>query len=541
MTILTRGVLRHLVLSALTLSCAQADTGADHYAGADLAAVFARAAEGQPLRYVALGGSITQLGKGWIGPWLHEQFPHSTVTVINAGLSGTGSGLAIFRIERDVIAFQPDLVSIEFCVNDAGASDEEAVRNIESLVVRLKQLPHPPAIIMVEAAAQGGVNLERHRRVAKHYGLLEIDLQKAVSETLKRRGLAWQDLFMDSVHPNQSGHSLYARTLEQELESFLSAPVPDEIELGLPTPLSTKPLILDGHMVRLASLTCQQGWSTEALSAAPGSSYFSGCLAAEEPGTTLTIPFTGTTAGLLYPKDKSYGSFYANIDGDTPSVISCRPPGTHGYAVLGKDLPAGGHYLILSLPPAGTGLNGPVKLGYLLLAGSSGATDQLEAQGPFGPEALKQLRFAPILGEQASLAGPYLIDTPKAHDARAGLDIPFAPEQLPTEATDWEPMPPQAESFDFANGAEVPAPAVVYLRAKIPSPEARKAILALSVDYYAKVWLNGRNVAVYDGPHGAVSRPLMIPLDLSRGSNELLIKVASGSGGHSASLSLSFP
>jgi broad specificity polyphosphatase/5'/3'-nucleotidase SurE len=44
-------------------------------------------------------------------------------------MSATGSSLGVFRIERDIIAHQPDLVAIEFCVNDSGFTDEQAVRS----------------------------------------------------------------------------------------------------------------------------------------------------------------------------------------------------------------------------------------------------------------------------------------------------------------------------------------------------------------------------------------------------------------------------
>ena len=76
--------------------------------GHDLVEVFARARVGEPLRAVAIGGSITQAGEGWIGGWLRDQFPCNAVTMYNAGMSATGSDLAVFRLERDVISCQPD-------------------------------------------------------------------------------------------------------------------------------------------------------------------------------------------------------------------------------------------------------------------------------------------------------------------------------------------------------------------------------------------------------------------------------------------------
>ncbi len=49
--------------------------------------MFARAERGELLRYVAIGGSITQAsGDGWAGEWLRERFPKSDVITVNSGM-----------------------------------------------------------------------------------------------------------------------------------------------------------------------------------------------------------------------------------------------------------------------------------------------------------------------------------------------------------------------------------------------------------------------------------------------------------------------
>lgn len=338
--------------------------------GNDVARAFADAESGRPLRYVALGGSITQSGVGWIGPWLKEKFPASQVTTINSGMSATGSALGVFRIERDVISHQPDLVAIETCVNDDSLPDEVAIRYVESLVVRLKKLPHPPAIIFIEAAAKNGSKIQRHRQVARHYGLLEIDLQAAVDAELKRTGQEWSAFFTDNVHPNEAGNQFYARTIEQALAPLLGQK-PSEGERVLPQPLSEKPLILDGRMVPLFGITGVPGWKKNASPPFWMDAFFNGTLSAAEPGAALEIPFRGTCVGIFYPMDKSYGTFDVSIDGGKPQRIALNTRGGYSLDVLGRDLPAGEHVLRVALPavdPA-PGVNGEVRLGYLLLAG----------------------------------------------------------------------------------------------------------------------------------------------------------------------------
>lgn len=42
---------------------------------------------------------------------------------MNAGLSGTPSKLGILRLDRDVLAYEPDICFIEFAVNDGTETD----------------------------------------------------------------------------------------------------------------------------------------------------------------------------------------------------------------------------------------------------------------------------------------------------------------------------------------------------------------------------------------------------------------------------------
>lgn len=338
--------------------------------GADVARVFAAARAGAPLRYVALGGSITQSGAGWIGPWLRDQFPASRVTTVNSGMSATGSALGIFRLERDVISHQPDLVAIETCVNDDGLPDDVTVRYVESLVVRLKRLPHPPAIIFLEAAAKQGSRIQRHRHVARHYGLFEVDLQAAVEAELQRTGQDWAAFFSDAVHPNEAGNRFYARMIERTLAPLLDQN-PKAGNVVLPRPLSEKPLILDGRMVPLFGITGAPGWRKNASPPFWMDAFFNGTLSASEPGAALEIPFRGTWAGVFYPMDKSYGTFDASIDGGEPRRITPNTRGGYSLDIVGRDLPAGEHVLRITLPAADSspGVNGEVRLGYLLLAG----------------------------------------------------------------------------------------------------------------------------------------------------------------------------
>ena len=83
--------------------------------------VMKRAEAGEKLTIGFIGGSITQ-GAGassektnyvsLVGEYLKSTFSDKDVTIINAGIPGTDSKYGWYRLENDVISYNPDIVFI---------------------------------------------------------------------------------------------------------------------------------------------------------------------------------------------------------------------------------------------------------------------------------------------------------------------------------------------------------------------------------------------------------------------------------------------
>ncbi len=54
--------------------------------------------------------------------WLRGRYPKAKFVEIFAAVSGTGSNYGAPRLERDVLRHKPDLLFVEFAVNDGGGS-----------------------------------------------------------------------------------------------------------------------------------------------------------------------------------------------------------------------------------------------------------------------------------------------------------------------------------------------------------------------------------------------------------------------------------
>lgn len=139
---------------------------------------------------------------------------------IKAGVGGTPSQLGMLRYDRDITrdgAEQPDLVVVEFAVNDEG--DETGGVCYESLVKKLLDQPQKPAVILLFSVFANDWNLkDRLAPIGYRYQLPMVDVLEAVSPqfALPRDGgrvLSKRQYFYDVFHPSNLGHQIMADCL----------------------------------------------------------------------------------------------------------------------------------------------------------------------------------------------------------------------------------------------------------------------------------------------------------------------------------------
>jgi lysophospholipase L1-like esterase len=389
------GQLRQLLAAALAAALLVAGTAFADVAkpepGRDLLPVFARAAQGVPLRVALMGGSIAQAAGPdcWIGAWLREQFPGAVVVTHNAALSAHGSSDNLFRLEREVIAQQPDLVILEHVANDGNTRDNDAVRFMESMIVRLKSLPLPPAIVYVEVAMnEKGTPSRtrlRQRRVSDHYQLFHVDLEVAVAAAVAAGEITWETWSGNGkgtdVHPSPAGHALYGRGIAAALQPFVDLAKRDPAAAqrvaapALPVPLSSQPLLLDAGMM---APTPDAQWETDTNRSAWYFSQFRYTVKNRGTGSTLCIPFRGTWAGLACPMPSNTDVMaLVSVDG-APPVTWFLGGGGIARRIFARDLEPKTHTLTIAVPEGETGA---VHIGAITLAGGEHATHELAPQG----------------------------------------------------------------------------------------------------------------------------------------------------------------
>lgn len=234
------------------------------------------------------------------------------VTEINRSVGGTGTYFGAARFEHDVIAENPDLLIIEFAINDvySGITAEQSKANLEYMIRKLNaKNPYADIIIALvpNKSTYGGQYkaYKAHLEVANYYNIPVVDF----GGEMYNRTEGSYDGFADSVHPNDAGHKIYAAIMTDALKELFTEA--SRSAHALPA----TPLCTNGYSTlknTLASNISAKNWSYytwfnntdyEKSGSPFRSSFvknqFPGYIAPIKVGETITFSFTGNSFGFL--------------------------------------------------------------------------------------------------------------------------------------------------------------------------------------------------------------------------------------------------
>ncbi|EIP98405.1 lysophospholipase L1-like esterase [Opitutaceae bacterium TAV1] len=185
----------------------------------------ARLGAGAPQKIVFYGTSLTAKG-AWVpqlSQALEKRFP-GLVSFANGARSGQHSRWGMQNLDANVLAHQPDVVFIEFSVNDAverfQITVDEARRNLETMIDRILAANPKTGIILqvmnpVIGRPPGHASHRRelsryqdiYREVGREHGLLVIDHMPAWTALLESGEKAFRAYVPDGIHPSAKGYS----------------------------------------------------------------------------------------------------------------------------------------------------------------------------------------------------------------------------------------------------------------------------------------------------------------------------------------------
>ncbi len=315
----------------------------------------ARTADGREIKVAYLGGSITA-APGWRVKSLEgfqKRFPGVKWKEIHAAIGGTGSDLGVFRVGQDALAHEPDLLFVEFAVNDGGSDPVQIHRAMEGIVRQTWAADPETDIIFVYTVSEPFLadlkagkcsrSASAMEEIADHYAIpsmhFGVEVQKQLDSGMIFKGeapakdakpdpAAPMVFSTDGVHPlTETGHVLYAGTVERGFDELEKAPVtPAAVlhRLGDPlradhwaaaklVPLSESMLTgdwqkLDGgekgdEIARRFSKFLPQMWRTSA------------------PGASLKVKFKGEVIGFFDVVGPDGGQIKVKVDDEEEKVV----------------------------------------------------------------------------------------------------------------------------------------------------------------------------------------------------------------------------
>jgi len=345
------GLALHLLLAAEAVHAADAPTApvtADHR----LQLFMARLAAGQSLTIATLGGSITTgyaaqppREKGYAALLARSLGPK--VKLVNAGVSGTDSAAAVQRVDTHVLAAKPDLVIVEFGVNDQWLDPAVRGSSYEALLRRILSSPSHPAVLVLaltQARNQARDAVGIQLQLAHHYGLTALDFG-----TWADTHGGWAGLYDEPVHPNARGHERIALAVEQTLRAVAPARFPP-VDAPLPAPLYDRA----HEFTRL--------WGGDELKPWRNSGFSRGGeahpeWAGQQPGWTAKADDAeaaflvwGSEVAIFHAESEHYRNLEAWVDDGPVVTVRGQVPERRGYlgwhyTVVGSGLEPGAHLL----------------------------------------------------------------------------------------------------------------------------------------------------------------------------------------------------
>lgn len=303
---------------------------------------FSKLKAGGEVRVGYLGGSITA-ANGWRVKslaWLKEQYPSAKLSEINAAIGGTGSDLGVFRAHQDVISKKPDLLFVEFAVNDGSGKREDIQRWMEGIVRQTWKGDPDTDICFVYTISEPMLkdyqsghlskSATAMEGVADHYDIPSIAFGVEVAKQVTDGSLIFTGkpdpakpgvrfFTGDNVHPGDTGHEVYQSVIARSLTAMkdtgtrgphqAKAPLhADNWENAKIVPIT--PSMLKGKWTRLDPT--QPGHAKNFSNRLPE------MWKAEEPGASLEFILEGTIAQIYGLVGPDGGEVEIQVDGGAP-------------------------------------------------------------------------------------------------------------------------------------------------------------------------------------------------------------------------------
>ena len=306
---------------------------------------FNKIRKSKKVKVAYLGGSITRADKGWrvqTFNWLQQEFPNAQFEQIMAAIGGTGSDFGAYRLKNHVLQYNPDLVFVEFAVNDHSKTSQQVKESVEGIVRQIWKANPKTDICFVYTfqkvqlpfylEEKFPVSATAMETIADYYQVPSICMALPVIKMIEEGKMLIQGkskdypdkivFSEDGVHPfAETGHKIYAETVKKHFKSL--QPVG---KLGKHT---LKPALMPNNlqkveMVLVDKIEKSQGWQLvdSVVLNKPFASLMPPVYASTDTTDFIKINFKGNRLGLVDIIGPSSGQIVVSIDNAPPRYIN---------------------------------------------------------------------------------------------------------------------------------------------------------------------------------------------------------------------------
>ncbi|MBD5483186.1 MAG: SGNH/GDSL hydrolase family protein [Lachnospiraceae bacterium] len=292
-----------------------------------------RAEGGDRITIGFLGGSITQGAVAethttcyayLVFDWWVKKFPKTAFTYVNAGIGGTTSQFGVARAQSDLLSSRPDVVFVEFSVNDE--NNDFFKETYEGLVRKIYDAPLKPAVTLIHNVMydHGKTAQEIHQAVGMHYDLPCVAMKPVIYAEVEAGRIPNRDITPDDLHPNTAGHALVASVIIAYLEKVYAELSKEEAQPNaMPAPLT------DNHYqnsIRLQNNNASpdlDGWTADLTPQRLVLEGFRNGWTAGKQGAKITFEAEGSEIAVQYRKTITQPAPIAKavVDGDEANAV----------------------------------------------------------------------------------------------------------------------------------------------------------------------------------------------------------------------------
>ncbi|MEM6257792.1 MAG: SGNH/GDSL hydrolase family protein [Planctomycetota bacterium] len=152
---------------------------------------------------------------------LNKKYPNAHINVIVTAIGGEASPAGARRFAQDVLPHKPDLLLIDYALNDRGVGLERAEAAWRSMIESALEQKIDVILLTPTAALRADLDnprdaLNQHaeqiRQLAAEYSVGLVDSLDAFKKRVAE-GAALKELMSQGAHPNRKGHDLVADQL----------------------------------------------------------------------------------------------------------------------------------------------------------------------------------------------------------------------------------------------------------------------------------------------------------------------------------------